>query len=108
VDYDKNEDWQRWNQLAKKRILMSVEQPTLDVRQTPQAEYFLRPNLMSGGTKVSSLTQQSYETEKSKRTTQTANQEEAEPEFNFFQNIFGDESLDNNEDDKCCNTQEVW
>jgi hypothetical protein len=108
VDYDKNEDWQRWNQLAKKRILMSVEQLTLDVGQTPQAEYFLRPNLMSGGTKVSSLTQQSYATETSKKKTQSTNQEEAEPKFNFFQNIFGDESLDNNEDDMCFDTEEVW
>jgi hypothetical protein len=87
---------------------MSVEQLTLDVRQTPQAEYFLRPNHMSGGTKVSSLTQQSYGTEKSKITTQKTKQEEAEPEFNFFENMFGYESSDNNEDDKCCNTQEVW
>jgi hypothetical protein len=68
----------RWNQEAKKRILMKVEEPRVDVQQTPQAGYYVLPNLMSGGTQVSSLTARSYATEKSTLAMLSTNQEDRE------------------------------
>jgi hypothetical protein len=78
VDYEENLDWQRWNQLAKKRILMKVEEPRMKVQQTPQAGYYIRPNQASVGTKVSALTAGSYETDKSTEEMQRGRQEGAE------------------------------
>jgi hypothetical protein len=114
VEYHKDLDWQRWNQVAKKRILMKVEELRVDVQQTPQAGYYVRPNLMSGGTKVSSLTARSYATEKSTLPMQSSNQEDRErqnkggmePDTNF-NNCFEDESLEVNEEDMGNKNHEV-
>jgi hypothetical protein len=114
VDYDKDPDWQRWNQVAKRRILMTVVQPRLDVQQPLQAGYYVQPNLMSGGTKVYSLTPGSYATEKSNITMQSTNQEDRErqnigkikPDTNF-NNCFQNESSEGNEEDMGNNNNQV-
>jgi hypothetical protein len=65
VDYDKDADWQRWNVVAKKRILMKVEEPLGNMHQSPLAAYYVQQNMESGGTKISSLGSHSYVSDKS-------------------------------------------
>jgi hypothetical protein len=54
VDYDDNEDWQRWNHVGKGRILRRVDETPVIVR-TPLAEYCIRRSVGSEQTKISSL-----------------------------------------------------
>jgi hypothetical protein len=93
-------EWQRWNQVAKKRILMKVEEPRVNDQQTPQAGYYVRPNLISGGTKVSTLTARSYATEVEVQSTEqedgeTQNNNGVEMDTNFNIN-FDEESFEEN------------
>jgi hypothetical protein len=51
--------------VAKKRILMKVEEPLVNMQQSPLAAYYVQQNMECGGTRISSLGSQSYVSDKS-------------------------------------------